>query len=482
MALRRALAPLVATLGGLSLIARTQGARTDSAPLPRSSRPPVGLEPTKKKFRDSKQVVVVVGGGVMGSSVAASVAARGYDVVVVDTQHALRSSWGDTRGLQYGYDGVYLELVNWAARLWGQLQLEHKAAAGGGAEPPLFFPTPNVEVSASRAEALATLERAHARGRPVQLLDSEELAAQFPAVRVPRGHHAVLDPQCIAFSAPDCIAALEAKATRHGAYFLQGETVHTVDTRAREVVTSEGKRIPYSFLVVAAGPWTNKVLDSAGGALRGLPLFVSAEQLLYLRPRAGQPLSAFSLPNMPIIGGLTAAGGPVSFVYCVPHVEAGHLAVKTATHMQGELMHTKDFHALPGASAAGFPPEVFHRRKHLLAHQPESNELDSYQRDLVNRFVPLVLPGLDTDAHYMVCRCLYTSTVDNHFVVGLHPDDGSVAVATAFHGEGFKFAPAIGEVLADLVQHTLAGTDLPVLTKDALQNFSPGRFESVSDE
>ena len=38
----------------------------------------------------------------------------------------------------------------------------------------------------------------------------------------------------------------------------------------------------------------------------------------------------------------------------------------------------------------------------------------------------------------MVCRCLYTSTTDGHFVIGQHPDDttGKVVIATGFHGEG----------------------------------------------
>jgi glycine/D-amino acid oxidase-like deaminating enzyme len=46
--------------------------------------------------------------------------------------------------------------------------------------------------------------------------------------------------------------------------------------------------------------------------------------------------------------------------------------------------------------------------------------------------------------------CLYTMTPDNHFVVDRHPEQPGLAYAAGFSGHGFKFAPVIGEALADL--------------------------------
>jgi sarcosine oxidase len=45
---------------------------------------------------------------------------------------------------------------------------------------------------------------------------------------------------------------------------------------------------------------------------------------------------------------------------------------------------------------------------------------------------------------------MYTMTPDQHFVVGLHPRYSHVSLACGFSGHGFKFAPVIGEILADL--------------------------------
>jgi glycine/D-amino acid oxidase-like deaminating enzyme len=55
---------------------------------------------------------------------------------------------------------------------------------------------------------------------------------------------------------------------------------------------------------------------------------------------------------------------------------------------------------------------------------------------------------------------MYTSSVDQHFIVDRYPDSERVFFACGFSGHGFKFASVIGEVLADFA---LEGkTALPV--------------------
>ena len=46
--------------------------------------------------------------------------------------------------------------------------------------------------------------------------------------------------------------------------------------------------------------------------------------------------------------------------------------------------------------------------------------------------------------------CLYTNTRDEHFWIDRHPVHERVLIVSACSGHGFKFAPVIGEVLADL--------------------------------
>lgn len=48
--------------------------------------------------------------------------------------------------------------------------------------------------------------------------------------------------------------------------------------------------------------------------------------------------------------------------------------------------------------------------------------------------------------------CAYTSSTDGHFVIDRHPKHPNVAYGVGFSGHGFKLAPAVGRMLAMLVE------------------------------
>jgi glycine/D-amino acid oxidase-like deaminating enzyme len=56
--------------------------------------------------------------------------------------------------------------------------------------------------------------------------------------------------------------------------------------------------------------------------------------------------------------------------------------------------------------------------------------------------------------------CLYTNTPDSDFILDWHPASPHVFVCSACSGHGFKFAPAIGELVATLVTGGRAEVDL----------------------
>jgi glycine/D-amino acid oxidase-like deaminating enzyme len=56
--------------------------------------------------------------------------------------------------------------------------------------------------------------------------------------------------------------------------------------------------------------------------------------------------------------------------------------------------------------------------------------------------------------------CLYTMTPDEHFLIDRHPEWRNLVFAAGFSGHGFKFAPVVGEALADMI--TLGETSLPI--------------------
>ena len=49
---------------------------------------------------------------------------------------------------------------------------------------------------------------------------------------------------------------------------------------------------------------------------------------------------------------------------------------------------------------------------------------------------------------------------DEHFIIDVHPEHPQVCFAAGLSGHGFKFAPAIGEILADLATKGATGHDI----------------------
>jgi sarcosine oxidase len=70
--------------------------------------------------------------------------------------------------------------------------------------------------------------------------------------------------------------------------------------------------------------------------------------------------------------------------------------------------------------------------------------------------------------------CMYDNTPDLGFVIGPAPTDQRIIVAGGTSGHGFKFVPAIGEAVADLVSRGRASQDLSL--------FDPRRFLARKDD
>jgi sarcosine oxidase len=68
--------------------------------------------------------------------------------------------------------------------------------------------------------------------------------------------------------------------------------------------------------------------------------------------------------------------------------------------------------------------------------------------DVLADFARRRLPG--TGRLLRTQTCLFTNTPDLHFVLDLHPGAEGVVLASACSGHGFKFAPVVGEILAEL--------------------------------
>jgi sarcosine oxidase len=83
----------------------------------------------------------------------------------------------------------------------------------------------------------------------------------------------------------------------------------------------------------------------------------------------------------------------------------------------------------------------------VVTPEGRSFETDAIALNRLHEFMTAVLPG--SGQPLRTTTCLYTLTPDRDFVVGAVPGHPAVLVGLGA-GHGFKFAPTLGRILADL--------------------------------
>jgi len=152
-------------------------------------------------------------------------------------------------------------------------------------------------------------------------------------------------------------------------------------------------------VVVTAGSWVNELLDEP------LPVKVTRETVCYFRPEAGRPIPS------------VVSFKPSSYTHEMYSLYDPVYGLKVGAHHAGQEADPN----VPGE------PEA-----HLIERITE----------WANKTYRLAEPqavGFDT--------CMYTTTADEAFILERR---GRIVVGSPCSGHGFKFAPAIGERLADL--------------------------------
>ncbi len=352
--------------------------------------------------------VAVVGLGAAGSATAAHLAERGVRVIGFDRfapPHDQGSSHGRSRIIREAYfeHPLYVPLVQRAYALWDALERQTGRTLFRRTGGLMMGPRDGVVVSG----ALASAEE---HRLPHELLDSTTVTVRFPAFHLPSEHVAVFEPRAGMLDPEQSITAHLDVARDAGAALRLGEEV-----RGFRALTGGGVEVESAsgvtradHLVLATGAWTGPMLGDLA-----LPLVVERNVVHWfesVRPKDSAP------ERMPVF---IHESTPGRAWYGFPDTGDG---LKIALHHQGRP-----------TTAAQVSREVGAEEIHAV-------------RSLAKRF----LPGL-AGVHRSASVCLYTNTPDEHFLIDRHPAHQQVTVVSPCSGHGFKFAPAIGELVADLV-------------------------------
>lgn len=357
---------------------------------------------------------IVVGTGGIGSAALYHLARRGAQVLGLDRYppgHDHGSSHGHTRIIRQAYfeHPDYVPLLRRAYELWEELQQT--------VSQQLFFPVGVLQAGRPDGGVVAgVLKAARAHNLAVEPLSPQEVAQRYPAYALPDDATAVFERDAGYLLVTECIEAHIRLARDSGAELKTGVSVRGFNEDAHGTITVDTDVGHYTArkVIVSAGAWAPVLLDSAA-----LDLHVLRKQVYWYHCDPG----SFAPATYPVCLFELSYGT----FYALPRIDGR--GIKVANHTGGDLVDNPD----------------------QLSRRP-----DRADRKLVERFVREHL-GLTSPELAQREVCMYTMSADGHFVIGDHPQLSNVYFIAGLSGHGFKFAPVLGEIMA---QQALDGGSL----------------------
>ena len=103
----------------------------------------------------------------------------------------------------------------------------------------------------------------------------------------------------------------------------------------------------------------------------------------------------------------------------------------------------------PTTRALGIKVAKHHHRNEAVDPDDHDRTVSAQDEGLIRAVLADHMPA--ANGRMLAAKtCLYTMTPDGDFVIDALPGAANVIVASPCSGHGFKFAPVIGEILADL--------------------------------
>jgi len=366
--------------------------------------------------------VIVVGAGINGVTSAIELKRRGHKVILVDPgplPHPLAASTDISKAVRaaYGPDEDYTALADRCIELWRKwnakfgIELYHETGV-------LFVCQHPMQPGDFEYESSRVLEKL---GHRFERFDSFTFHQRFPAFAEDRFQDGFFDPDAGYVESGRVVATLIEQARSRGVELREHARFSALDESDRRVegiVLEDRHRINGDAVIMATGAWTPYLLPFTKKFLRS-----TAHPVFHLRPK--QP--NFFLPErFPFFGADISTTGYYGF-------PLNQGVVKIANHG-------------PGREMSPDSPERVVTRK-------DENDL--------RKFLRSTIPGL-ADAPIVYTRvCMYCDTNDGDFWIARDPERPNLTITTGDCGHGFKFAPVLGELIADAVE----GKPNPLLQK-----------------
>jgi glycine/D-amino acid oxidase-like deaminating enzyme len=394
--------------------------------------------------------VVVIGGGIIGTSTALALAESGVSVALCEKGHIAGEqssrNWGWVRKARR--DPREIPLIVESLRIWERLNERVGAETG--------FRTTGILFAAENQDDVARYETWLEHARPFQI-DARMITADEIDKLVPGG---VRLWKSALYCASDGRAepqkaapAIAAAARRTGATVLTDCAVRGLETtggRVTAVVTERG-RIACQSVVLAGGAWSRRFLADLG--LR-LPQLKVKASVMRTAPLDGPPTTALWSREAGfrkrLDGGYTIADGHANLVSITPDSFRFFGEFLPALRMEWPSLRVRvDGRFLQERREAKPVPldqPSPYEATRVLDPPPDGPTLRNALARLKRRFPAFA------DAHVVEeWAGLIDVTPDTVPVISRVDKLQGLVIATGFSGHGFGLGPAAGRLAADLV-------------------------------
>lgn len=381
--------------------------------------------------------VIVVGAGAWGSWTAYHLRDRGVRVTHIDQygvansratsgdeSRGVRSSYGDRSTVQ-----VWTKWARAAIKRWEEFDAEYAPRFG----TKLYYTTGDVIMRAADEPFLKlTREQWTKDGVKHEVITGDEVRKRWPVINADDTTIAIVEPDAGVVRARASTQVVAALGRDKGVDFKVSRVKPgpIVGGKMDGVVLEDGTVLRADQYVFCCGPWLKKMFPYMENRT-SIPM----GNVMYYGVPAGD--SRFTFPNLPSFNFPGVTGWAA-----LPHDSRGF-------RVRGGIGAPPP---APGTPAPQGPPPA------QAAPDPAQNDPDTSTRwfpadrlESTRRFVQRRFPLLANAPLLETRSCHYESSVNRDFIIDHLPETTNVWIAGLGQAEGFKFAPIVGEYVAQRV-------------------------------
>lgn len=359
---------------------------------------------------------IVIGFGGIGSAALREAARKGWSVLGIDRfgpAHDRGSSHGQSRIIRRAYfeHPNYVPLLERAFEMWDELTRRHRTSPN---VKELITLAGLLQVGHTESSVIRGIQASADKfGLAIESFSPAEIEDRLPIFRIPPDQIGLFETTAAILRVELCVAAMISQARKHGAEIV-GETPVTgwsVRDDDKVIVKTQSDQYCTKRLVICVGAWSPSLLPELDLKMK----VIRKQQFWFQLDRVDQklinrfPSFLFELPDG-------------SCYYGIPEID--YLGMKVCEHSGGiEIVD----------------PSQLDRGLDKMELERVQGFMQSYMRFGHSRLV-----------HHSAC--MYSMSMDGHFIVDQYPGLPQVVFAAGMSGHGFKFSPVIGRYLIDMLQ------------------------------